>query len=136
MLALDPNQHVEFWLPGDADMPADKRPTFVTKCLTARQSIKFDAFLQGTFGSQDRQKSIDAAVGALKIALVDWRHCGEPFNLDRLPDLLTYTELVDLVLEMVRAQRVKEDDLKNSDSQSGSSTDPSATTNAEAAASA
>ena len=128
MIALDTGQAADVWLESDAEKPLETRPTFVTRYLTARQWIKVSQLLNKAQATEDNEEGVATLIAALKLALVDWRNVPGEFDVDQLPDLLTFYELWDLVYAMLRAQQPGTDDRKNSGSRSGSNSEPPAET--------
>ncbi len=44
-VGVSPDQTVEFSLPADQDLPADQRPTFMARCMTARQTMQAETLM-------------------------------------------------------------------------------------------
>uniref|UniRef100_A0A6M3K7E6 Uncharacterized protein n=1 Tax=viral metagenome TaxID=1070528 RepID=A0A6M3K7E6_9ZZZZ len=84
--------------------------------------------------ANDNAKGLEHLLNAFKVILIGWRHVvnrkGDPveFRVEELADLLTMRELWELIYELLNAMRLKEDDLKNSDSRPVCASVPSAVT--------
>jgi len=120
MIALNPESRVEVTLPHYERMPEGERPVFVARFMTCREHQQvgrlFDeAVKQGGYGG------VTQLVEVLRLMLVDWRHVVDahgrqvPFDVEKLPDLLTWEEMWSLPIVVRQAITMSEADAKKSD---------------------
>ncbi len=133
MIAMDPNQRHEFSLAIDKPKPAESRPTFIGRYSTARDMVKVDTLLDKIDDGISTDEALAIAVEAISVMLVDWRNVTDAtgraiaFKPADLPDLVTRSEIWELIYALISGARLSEADKKNSASQSVSATGPSAT---------
>lgn len=138
MIAIDPNQAVDYTLKIDADKPVKDRPTFVLRFLTARQWIRFIGILERIDALAEQKKNdeaLDAGVEAMALLVTGWRNIpgDPPFDVKQLPDVLTDAGFWELLYGGRNAILLTENDRKKSASPSASAAGPSASNAAPAA---
>lgn len=134
MIALDPNNTVEFFLQLDADKPPESRPTFIAKYLTAREWSRVDELTRRAQKSESTEEGINLLVEALSVGLVGLWNVknlqGLTVTLNHgasvLADLLTIEEMWECVLGMLRSVRLSEESRKKSIAPSASASGPAA----------
>jgi hypothetical protein len=120
MIALDPNQTVEFCLPADEAVDPATRAVFVTRYLTARQWLAYDRLLSEAIGSEVLDERVAKLTAAIELGLVGWRNVPLPFAAGAIPDALTLDEIHELAAALWRAIQLAESDRKKSPSRSQS----------------
>lgn len=128
MILLDRDRLIEFSLEGDAEVDAGERPTFLTRALSARQSVEVQGLLDECAAAIAGGERVEKLLDVLRIGLVDWRNVPGELDVAKLDELLTLSELSELVYGMIAATTPTAADRKNSDSQSASAAEPSANT--------
>lgn len=131
-IATDPQQTFNIVLEFDEDKPAETRPTFICRYLTARQ-WKQIARLQDEIDEASRgDVALDKILDALTMSVAGWRNMTDtdgreiPFDLSGLDALLTMGEVMELFQKILTGQKPTETDEKKSVSQSHISSDESA----------
>lgn len=130
-LALDPEARFELVLESDADKPAGERPTFVCRFMPNRdwKVVAHVADRIGELAAEGIEAMLTQMEDALALALVDWRHMGGiDYARERIPDVLTPGELVELIQKAVQQTSVSVAEKNASGSQSPSDGDGSAST--------
>lgn len=116
-------------LESDREKPDGERPTFRARYMTAREHARYMALIAEVAEAADDEQRLKLLVEAIAIALVGWKHLpvkDQKFDLQRLPDLLTRGELIELVEEILRKTELGSADRKKSDSPSPSLGDSAA----------
>ena len=130
-IALEPDSKYDYVLSSDASKPKDKQPTFVFKYLSARKWKELAACSDSFEKDDSGEKAMDAVFEAIKKSLIGWRNMIGPdgkeigFDIDKLEDIVTPAEAMELMQAAV-TQTPSIEDKKKSDSQSPSSTASSA----------
>ncbi len=128
MIASDPDQTVDVSLKLDGNKL--EKPVFTFRFLTCRQVLAVQRLLKTARDSEngDQEACVRCLVDAVKTGMVGWRIPGDSgtFDPERLPDLLTPSELWELAYQTIDAVTLKEIDLGKSVSLSGSATGHSA----------
>jgi hypothetical protein len=132
-LVLEPDSHYDYVLDCDKSKPKEKQPTFIFRYLSSRKWREV-AQLSDSFDKDDSgEAAIDAVFKAIKKTLAGWRDMNGPdgeeieFNADKLEDIVTPAEAMELLRAAV-SQMPTAEDKKKLDSQSTSGTDRSAKT--------
>lgn len=131
-IACDPDLKIEFSLPYDEKQPEETRAVFEARFITCRQRRQVTGLMKQAMAADDDNKSERFILDALIIGLTGWRNLknrdGEiiEFDVERLPDILTDTEMWELVGLLLRQTQIAEDDIKKSVSQSPTDSDESA----------
>lgn len=73
-LAFDKNTVLEFSRPEDADLPEDRRPVFLSRALTARQSLQAQQLVRESFGTGIIADQLSLIGRSLAIGLTGWRN--------------------------------------------------------------
>jgi hypothetical protein len=132
-LALNPQRVADVSLRLDQSVPATERPAFLFKFLTKAEYEKVDGILSAA--PSDDAGFLKAMKEAIAIGLRGWRNIvvdGQPVPfdaataIDKLDELLTPDELVELGTGFRLALSLSEQDLKKSASQSSTATAKSA----------
>lgn len=130
-ICLDPSQRPPpVVLPSDVGRPPDSRPSFQGRFLTRRESVQFSELAAAMEAAPSFSGEESAALmGILRILVAGWTNLrGDtgaviPYTADaveRLPDLLTDSELIWLVGALRRSAVLGERDLGKSESPSAS----------------
>lgn len=144
-IALDPNETVDVVLPGDAEKPAESRPTFIARYLTSREKKVVEKLVREASADIEKSENIAKLDAALALQLVGWRNLldrqGQPIAFEVVKDsagsrlivddVLTDEERFDLCLGALTAVGMGELDKKKSRwhaRSAGSATTPSAPT--------
>jgi len=130
-LMCDPESTFDYVLETDRQKPKEHRPVFVITYLSGRKWKEIARLNDDFDESDDSCAMLDMAYKMLKVGLVNWKNLtgpkGEviPFDLDKLEDILTMNETIEL-MRAITSQGVTVDDKKKLESQSGSNTEQSA----------
>jgi len=125
MIGLMTEQTVDFTLSVHAKLEEATRPVFRARYMTARQWMQCDELVRKAAQQQDNQAGLDALVQAIGMTVVGWQVADEAFtacDMARLPDLLTFAELWEVMYGALEAQMPGADERKKSASPSPSST--------------
>ena len=99
-LKLEPNQTFEVFLEIDKDKPKESRPVFMATVQSVRGQRKIsetvDAWRDPEY-FKTANDLYDTAVELLKSLIVDWRNMGQPYDADKIEDVLTYLEIRELI---------------------------------------
>ena len=110
--ALDPDATFDLVLASDQEKPEDEQPTFVFRYLATRDWIRVAQVADkvDALGAQGLDILLTEIGECAALALVGWRHLtdratGEeiPFEPERLADLLTGRELMELCVRVSAA---------------------------------
>jgi hypothetical protein len=130
-VVLEPDSQYDYVLDCDKSKPKEKQPTFVFKYLSSRKWREV-ANLSDSFDKDDSgETAINAVFEAIKKTLTGWRNMIGPdgdkieFNADKLEDIVTPAEAMELLRAAV-SQMPTAEDKKKLDSQLTSSTARSA----------
>ena len=85
--------------------------TLVCKALSFRQQRELIKLLKQMQVNDDPVVAMDLVESALKIGVHGWQR-QEEFDIDKLLDLITGREAIDLVRRMTEASRLSEDEQK------------------------
>jgi hypothetical protein len=119
MIALDPQETVDFSLDVDAAKPAHNRPTFVAKFMTGREEAKVQRLWREATQKEGDER-LDLLAQAAAVGLVGWRNVssgdGRPILFDplKLPDIVTISGLSEILSKMCTETALKESDKKKS----------------------
>lgn len=136
-LALDPEQTILISLQLDQDKPAETRPAFRVRFLSARERRQVLEKINAALAADHDDAAEQLIVDAIRIGLVGWENLLDrsnhavPYDSTMLPEFLTDLELWELVGTMLRQTRLTEADLKNLGSPSDAATTASAVPAAE-----
>jgi len=131
-LALDPEATFDFWLESDKDKPAERRPTFIFKHLSLRQTRAAAGPIDAVSTTADTGGTIAALCDGVRAGLVGWRGMTGrdgndiPYDPARLDEIITAREAWELWFGAATGRSPNEADLKNSESPSHSSSANSA----------
>ena len=131
-LALDPEATFGFSLASDRDKPAETRPTFMFRHRTLRESMAFDRKMAEVAGPGQSEAAGQTLIDGILEGLAGWRSMigpdGRlmPFDPDKLADIVTAAEAWELYYGMVSGGGATADEMGKSESQSPSSSEPSA----------
>jgi len=129
----------KYVLKGDRKLPEKDQPHFLFRAISGRQFIEITAMSDEVDDARDGKTEMSSAQLVEKMfevvrkGLIGWSGMKDadgkagPYESERLPDLVTIDELMELKRAML-AGPVTADDLKKSESQSPSSSDDSAST--------
>jgi hypothetical protein len=137
-IAADPNETVEVYPEAYADAAADRRPTFVYRHLTNRQSTQRRRLLSECMAEQDDAKRLKLEASLLAFNLATWRNVLDaadgkaiPFdapNAERVHDALTEREVWEIIARAPIEMRLSADAKKKSASSPATGTASSAPT--------
>lgn len=117
-LNSDPNATVPVWLASDEKTPADKRPTWHARFITARQSNKIAAMWDQHDAAESLDKKLDTVDAILAIAIARherWKAEGVDVPQGAKPsEHLTREELYELAGEVLRKPRLTSEEGKHS----------------------
>ena len=131
-ITCDPDLKVEFSLLYDEKQPEEKRTVFEARFITCRQRRQVTDLMKQALDADDDSESERLILKALEIGLTGWRNIRDSigqaigFDVQRLPDILTDTEMWELLGLLLRQTQIAEADLKKSVSQSPTDSDESA----------
>lgn len=122
VILLDPSQRTEIVLSCDKGLPREQQTVFVARPISARVATS----LFGAQRPEDRE-GLPAMLAVLRAGLVDWSGARDgsgavvPFpssqaEWDRVPDLFTMGDLIELTNAVMSASRLGEVERKNSES--------------------
>lgn len=129
MIALDPAATLSVVL--DSDAGKTKPPTWTVRHPTARKMLRIRSLLNQI--GEDDERSLDVLLEAVGLLVVSGQNLPDDYDLQKLPDWLTLTELGELLSKSIAATQIGADDAKKSGSPSpsdGAASVPSAEANA------
>lgn len=120
-LSLHPDATVPVSLESDAGIAEAERPVFLCRFLTGSQLIDVLGRFDDAIAERDLKARQLKLRDALQIGVAGWRNMGGvPSEPQKIHELLTEEEMIDLTLATIRAPRMAEADKKKSVSQSKS----------------
>jgi hypothetical protein len=125
-IGFDPNDFAPVTLDAEAAKPADQRATFHVRFRTVREADNLDAMLDAWNAEKDPDKRRALTRDVLSFCLSGWHNVPGDFDVGRLDDLLTPTQVQELLVKCIEAPRLAEEDRKNSGSRSASAGGPPA----------
>ena len=123
-VATDPSQKHDVVLNSDLQCPEDQQATFVFRYMTRRDARNVREVYDGMDKMVDGDAAMDAVCGCIRQHLVGWHNItdrdGETiaFDADRLDDILTDAEMMELFIKMRLGSQLGVADLKKSESPS------------------
>ena len=128
-METDPTRTVELVLSRHEDQPANKRPTWLFRVLTRRDSkrlvpiLKTLHDLKTNAGEDAAEQLFDDIEAFLKDQLTGWRNAGVPFKTaDDLDTLIGEADMIELVMRLRAEGMLGSADRKKSASRSRSQT--------------
>lgn len=125
-LCLDPNQRVTIWLKSDEHLPLAERPVFKFRPSTLSVQLRISAILDRIGDLEQRaamtsESITDDLMDVLRERMTGWANMrppdakkSMPFDLAKLPELLTFDEAFELVVKLLRHERPSDDEKKAS----------------------
>lgn len=107
-LSLDPQATTRFPLESDKPKPDDARPEFEARFVTVSQRMRIRKLLDEAEAQETDEQSLAKLTEAIGITLVAWHNMGVPFDLAKLPDLLTAAEMWELAHGLLAHTRIAE----------------------------
>ena len=126
-LATNPNAKFELSLTSDADRPEAERPVFIYHYLTGLQQMGLADLLDRLEQSSSGSEAIKRIFEAAATGLVDWKNIRDrdgnpiPFDPQRLPEVMSMQEAMELAQQLYAGQYPTLEDKKKSESASLSS---------------
>lgn len=133
-LVCEPNATFDYVLECDRDKPLESRPTFVFRYLNCRKWRELAAISDSLGSGKSGPEVMDICLKVITEIITDWRNITDangqelPYNPDNLADILTMSEVQEMMLAGITQQSVSDEDKKKSESQSVSKLEPSAKT--------
>ena len=126
MKLLDPDNRFPIVLDDKCEQPQANRPTFHGRVLSCRAwAAAYDAWLATYAPELSNVDMIDQRLALAPQLICGWQNVVDPatgaaraFDPSVLADILTIEEFNELLTKALRQNRVSEDEVKNSDSQS------------------
>jgi len=124
-IAVDPNQTLEVTVANDGDRPADARPRFKYRHLTAREDLLRRQLAAAAAAAEGRDfaEYLAKLAEALAVGLVGWEGATDPAGtpvpfdpakVDEVFRFLTAEEAWDLLVDATAAVRLSEESKKKS----------------------
>lgn len=128
-IALSSREPVEYVLKSDRNKPPAERASFLLRVLTARQSIELQKAINDAIDAEqagNSAASMEATVKALGLMLAGWKNVEGGFDPARLPDLASFAEMWEIIIDGRASVRLSEEDQKKSVAQSASALETAA----------
>jgi len=107
-ISADPDRAV--WYP--LELQPDKQ--FLCRFMTVREHLKIDDLITEANQISDEKAAIAKLVEIVAVGVIDWKGIDGEFSPEKLVDVLTPSELIELATGYRYAVRAKESDLKKS----------------------
>lgn len=125
-IGFSPDDFAPVTLDAESGKPAAERATFHVRFRTVREADKLDAMLDAWNAETDSVKRRALTREVLSFCLCGWINVPGQFSIDSLNDLLTPTQMHELLTKCIEAPRLTEEDRKNSGWGLGSGSGPHA----------
>lgn len=118
----NPDSYVKVSLSSDSEIPEDKRPKFLVRFATDKESHEINRLFDQAATETDIAKARDLRQQAISIGIAGWENVkfrGQEVNPGTpIEEFLTASEAWELVELMIKTPRLTEDDKKKSSSPS------------------
>lgn len=126
-LAVDTQATFDFVFKSDKDKPEADRPALVFRYLSARNYTRVLDLFEASAKAATDEEMVAKIIEGARIALAGWKNLGE-FDANRLDEVLTMLEVVELrdslLSSMVASEADKKKCVSQPQSTSGSSVEP------------
>ncbi len=111
---LEPDQSFSVVLASDKDKPIESRPVFSVKSQSMRHQRKLLEVIDIIHKDGVTVDEIfDATIEQLKRVVCGWSNMGQPFSVDALDELLTFSEARELLSLCAYNQRMDDSEKKD-----------------------
>lgn len=129
----DPRVKIEYTLKSDEGRPENERTVFHFRVLTVNKFQEFAEVFDKIVAVSSGAEIVKEAIEKVKYGIIGWKNfilSGKeiPFDVDKIEELLTMDEIIELMTAMLSKQTLTIEDKKKLGSQSQSDTVKAAAT--------